>query len=93
MATARTLVIGRLSFQLKKLFDYANIYEFENGKRVFAALPNYSYGSDGLQSEDGILPVFEDFGRKIYAHVFDEYGKLSADIGNENPMPDLKNVS
>lgn len=86
MATARTLVIGRLSFQLKKLFDYANIYEFTNGTRVFAALPNYSYGSDGLQSKDGILPMFEDLGGKIYAHIFDENGRLS-------PKPSIIDIS
>lgn len=71
-----TLRLGRLSYQLIPFKDYSELYEDAQGNRLFAALPNYRYGEDGLQAEDGFLPIHEIRDNALTAHVFGPDGHL-----------------
>ncbi len=71
------LRVGRLNFQLYEFQNYCEMYEDEDGNRIFAALPNYKYGEDGLQCADGFIPTFSRDENFVTAHVFGEKGKLS----------------
>ena len=56
------LKIGRLSYQLREFFDYHEVYEDENGKRIFAALPWRKYNSEGLIDANGKTPFYQQTG-------------------------------
>ena len=71
------LRIGRLAYEVIEYRDYCEMYENQGGERIFAALPNYTYDEYGLQSEDGKVPSYRCDESRVYAHIFDEAGKLS----------------
>lgn len=71
------LGIGRLNFEIKKYFDYCEVYENQNKERFFAALPTRKYGSDGHISEDGEVPYYSINSNELTAHTFDNMGLLS----------------
>jgi len=69
--------IGRLTYQLLSFKDYCELYEDEDGKRFFLALPNYTYDETGHQNVDAtFVPVYEKQGNILTAHTFDELGLL-----------------
>lgn len=71
------LGIGRLNFEIKRYFDYCEVYENKEGKRFFAALPTRKYGPDGHISEDGEVPYYSINSDELTAHTFDNMGLLS----------------
>ena len=76
-ATARMLLIGRLSFQFLGCRDYAEVYEDGRGKRLFVALPNRMYDNYGYQTEKGKYPIYKKTGNIIYGHTFTEHGNIT----------------
>ena len=73
------LRVGRLSYQLLGFRDYGELYEDKDGNRIFAALPNYTYGEDGFQANEGFVPFYEKDENFLTAHVFEfeNQGRIS----------------
>ncbi len=65
------LRVGRLNYQLLGFRDYGELYEDKDGNRIFAALPNYTYGEDGFQANEGFVPFYEKDEKFLTAHVFE----------------------
>ncbi len=76
-ATARMLLIGRLCFQFLGCRDYAEVYENEQGKRLFIALPDRMYDKYGYQSEEGKFPTYKKTENIIFGHAFTEHGNIT----------------
>lgn len=73
------LKIGRLVFQYFVYRDYSKMYEDECGKRVFVALPNYTYNNKGLQEKDGFVPIYEKNDNILTAHTFEKNGAIKCE--------------
>ena len=71
------LRIGRLTYEATEYKDYCEMYENRNGERLFAALPNYSYDDRGLRDGNGNIPGYDICGDKLYAHIFDNLGRIT----------------
>ena len=71
------LVIGRLTFQLLGFKNFAEMYENENGERLFAAMPNYTYNLKGLQDAEGFVPEYTKKGDILRAHIFKNDGSIT----------------
>lgn len=69
--------IGRLNYQILSFKNYCELYEDENGKRFFIALPNYTYDETGHQNRDSdFVPIYQKEGDILTGHTFDELGLL-----------------
>ena len=73
------LRVGRLNFQILGFRDYGELYEDKDGHRIFAALPNYTYGEDGFQAKEGFVPFYSKDDKFVTAHVFEfeNQGRIS----------------
>lgn len=82
------LTVGILNFQLFEFKNYGELYEDKDGNRIFAALPNYTYGNDGYQAKDGFVPFYEKDDKYVTAHIFDFRNK-----GKISPVPQKIDLS
>jgi hypothetical protein len=71
------LRVGRFNFQYTEYKNICEMYEDSKGKRIFAALPNYTYNQKGFQEKDGFIPVYEQTNGILTAHIFNDDGSLS----------------
>lgn len=71
------LPIGLLTFQRRPSERFCEVYENNNGERLFVALPFYNYDEKGYQAAEGYLPVYELNGDFLTANTFGEKGKLN----------------
>lgn len=72
-----SLRIGRLSYQITQYYEYCEVYENDEGKRVFVPLPWRNYAPDGHIDPDGKTPVYKNDGKKIICNSFRPDGTLS----------------
>ena len=70
------LAIGRLTFQLTEFAAFCELYENDNGERIFVATTNKKYDETGHIAEEGYTPVYEINGDVLRANIFNDMGLL-----------------
>ncbi len=70
------LAIGRLTYQLTEFNDFCELYENDNGERIFVATKAKKYDEEGHIAEEGFTPVYEQKDGILKANVFDDMGVL-----------------
>lgn len=73
------LVIGRLTYQLKDNYNYCELYEDSQGKRIMIATDQCKYGPDGHMHENGEVPLYINNGISLTGHTYDDNGRLCKD--------------
>lgn len=72
--------LGRLAYQLKGFTDHFEVYKNACKERIFVALPNYYYNTEGLPDENGEKPIYKKENDILTYQTFDKKGRLCKEI-------------
>ena len=71
------LAIGRLTYQITEFNDFCELYENDNGERIFVATKAKKYDEEGHIANEGFSPVYEQNSSVLKAHTFNDMGLLN----------------